>query len=247
MDHFLRFAAIAGLLLFAAHAQAAATKPGATFSDCKDCPKMVVIAPGTFQMGANRSEPMRGNEDRPLGPVHKVTIGYSFAAGAYEVTNKEFGAFIKATGYKPAASCQVWGGIEVKEGKTWQDPDYGVPTTPQQPVVCVTWNDAKAYTAWLSKKTGKKYRLLSESEWEYVARAGATTTWPWGDDAKRICEFANWYDIQGRKVQGQCEKRANRGGSWRTRLSRQDPAFRGRDPEPTASNIFGFRVARDMK
>ena len=293
---------------------AASPKPGSTFSDCKDCPKMVVVPPGTFQMGADRMELMREGE-RPLGPVHTVTIGYSFAAGAYEVSNKEFGAFIKDSGYKPAGSCQVWGGIEVKDGKTWQDPDYGVPTTPQQPVVCVTWNDAKAYTAWLSKKTGKKYRLLSEAEWEYANRAGSKAEWPWGDDAKRICEFANTYDIEGRKdprmtndgggaapaelcddhqgiaspvgsfkpnafglydmvgnvwewaedcsllpypatvptdgspveVQGPCEKRTNRGGSWRSRLSRQSPAFRGRDPEPTASNIFGFRVARDLK
>jgi formylglycine-generating enzyme required for sulfatase activity len=293
---------------------AAAPRAGATFSDCAACPKMVVVPPGTFQMGSDHIEPMRGNEMRPEGPIRTVTIAKAFAAGKFEVTNKEFGAFVKATGYVPAQACQVWGGIEVKQGKTWKDPDYGRPPQDNEPVVCITWRDAKAYVGWLAKITGKPYRLLSEAEWEYADHGGTSTTWPWGEDAGRICEFGNSFDITGRKdprmtndggpavdpkdlcddrfaivapvgsfkpngfglydmvgnvwewvedcslnlhpaspvdgspveVQGACEKRGNKGGSWRTRLSRQRPAFRGRDPETTASNIFGFRVGRNL-
>jgi formylglycine-generating enzyme required for sulfatase activity len=288
----------------------------AGFKDCAECPEMMSVPAGTFKMGTDHVEPMRNNEMRPEGPVRQVAIAKGFAAGKYEVTNKEFGAFIAASGYVPALACQVWGGVDVVKGKTWRDPDYGRPPADNEPAVCVSWLDAKAYAAWLSGKTGKRYRLLTEAEWEYAAKGGVATAWPWGDDAKKICEHANVYDAEGRKdprqtrdggdpsapkaecsdgfqivapvgkfkpnafglhdmignvwewtedcsapglypagpldgsatevSMGTCEKRAVRSASWRTRLSRQRPSFRGRDPEPTASNIFGFRVARDL-
>jgi formylglycine-generating enzyme required for sulfatase activity len=306
---------VATLALGTSAALATDEKPGTVLRDCPTCPELVVIPQGKFSMGSDHVEKMRGNEMRPEGPVRQVTIGYSFAAGKYEVTNAEFGAFLAATGYQPAAACQVWGGVDVVQGKTWRDPDYGRPPRDDEPVVCVTWNDAKAYAAWLGQTTGKKYRLLTEAEWEYAAKAGSTAAWPWGDEAQKICEYANVYDATGRadprqtndggdpsapkaecsdgqaivapvgrykpnafglhdmvgnvwewtedcsapglypnkpvdgsavQAQGVCEKRAVRSASWRTRLSRQRVSFRGRDPEPTASNIFGFRVAREL-
>ena len=177
---------------------AADMKPGQIIKDCPTCPEMVVIPSGAFKMGSDVVEAMRGGEMRPEGPIRDVKIPKAFAAGKYEVTNKDFGMFITASGYKPAESCQVWGGIDVVKGKTWRDPDYGRPPADDEPVVCVTWNDAKAYTAWLSKTTGKKYRLLTEAEWEYTAKAGSKTVWPWGNDAQKICEYANSFDKTGR-------------------------------------------------
>ncbi len=292
-----------------------AMKAGSAFRDCPTCPEMVAIPPGSFSMGSDVIEAMRGGEMRPEGPIREMKITKFFAAGKYEVTNKEFGVFIDATGYKAADACQVWGGVDVVKGKTWREPDYGRPPRENEPVVCVSWRDAKAYAAWLSKTTGKNYRLLSEAEWEYTAKAGSKSIWPWGDDAQRICEFANSFDKVGRadprqtndggaggaeqtqcsdgyaivapvgqfkpnafgvydticnvwewtedcsapglypdkprdqtavQVTGACDKRAVRSASWRTRLSRHRPTFRGRDPEPTASNIFGFRIGRDF-
>jgi formylglycine-generating enzyme required for sulfatase activity len=305
-----------GLAACASGPTTTAMNPGTAFRDCADCPEMVAIAPGSFTMGSDHIEAMRGNEMRPEGPIRQVNIAKPFAAGKYEVTNKEFGAFVTATGYKPAAACQIWGGVDVVPGKTWRDPDYGRPPRESEPVVCVTWLDAKAYAAWLSKTTGKTYRLLTEAEWEYTAKAGSKTIWPWGEDAQRICEFGNAFDKVGRadprqtndggatgaaqaecsdgyaivapvgqfkpnafgvydtignvwewtedcsapglypdkpldgsavQMAGQCDKRAVRSASWRTRLSRHRPTFRGRDPEPTASNIFGFRIGRDLE
>jgi formylglycine-generating enzyme required for sulfatase activity len=307
---------VLGLVAAATSANAADRRAGETFRDCDTCPEMVAIPAGTFQMGSDHVEPMRNNEMRPEGPVRTVTIAKPFAAGKYEVTNREFGAFIDATGYTPALACQVWGGIDKIDGKTWREPDYGRPTAEDEPVVCVSWLDAKVYAAWLSGKTGQRYRLLTEAEWEYAAKGGAKTTWPWGEDAQKICEYANVYDAEGRKdprqtrdggdpsapkaecsdgfqivapvgsfkpngfglhdmignvwewtedcsapglypagpldgsatpvSMGTCDKRAVRSASWRTRLSRHRPTFRGRDPEATASNIFGFRIARDL-
>jgi len=172
-------------------------------------------------------------------------------------------------------------------------------------VACVDWSDVKAYVQWLSEQTGHTYRLLSEAEWEYVARAGATTTYPWGDGEDGACKNANVYDadsaiplipwetlscVAGFKIvspSGQfephsfglydmignvwewtqdcyvmpypdesvneqpierdnCDRRVVKGGSWRTSFNWQRPAFRGRDPEVFASQIFGLRVARDL-
>ena len=82
-------------------------------------------------------------------------------------------------------------------GGDWTDPDYGRPPRDDEPVVCVSWHDAKAFTMWLSGKTGKRYRLLSEAEWEYVARDGTQTTWSWGGNPDLACKTGNVFDKQG--------------------------------------------------
>ncbi len=150
-------------------------KPGDTFRDCPDCPEMVVIPAGSFRMGD-----LSGGGDDDEKPVHEVRIGKSFAVGKYEVTRGEFARFVSSTGHDSGNACLTLegGNWKKRSGRTWRKP--GFRQTDREPVVCVNWRDAKAYLSWLSGKTGKTYRLLSESEWEYVARAKSGTNYPWG-------------------------------------------------------------------
>ena len=142
-------------------------KPGDTFRDCASiCPEMVLLPQGGFTMGSPKSEPDRGcfgdfcSED----PQHTVQIKYALAVGKFDVTFAEWDA------------CVADGGCG---GYSPPDQGWGRGT---RPVINVNWHHAQAYVAWLSKKTGKPYRLLSESEWEYAARAGTTTARYWGND-----------------------------------------------------------------
>jgi formylglycine-generating enzyme required for sulfatase activity len=144
-----------------APAQEGALKPKDTFKECPKCPEMMVVPAGSFTMGSPTTEPGRSAEE---GPQHTVTIARPFAVGRFEVTFEEWDACASGggcNGYKP--SDEGWGGG-------------------RRPVVNVSWDDAKAYIAWLSKKTGKPYRLLSGAEYEYATRAGTQTTYAWGDD-----------------------------------------------------------------
>ena len=137
---------------------------GSAFRDCAECPEMVVVPAGSFRMGSPESEEGRHDSE---GPMRRVTISEPFAVGKYEVTFSEWDACVSAGGcgdYRP------------------DDKDWG---RGNRPVIHVSWKDAQAYVAWLSEKTGKKYRLLSESEWEYAARAGTTTRYSWGDSVGR--------------------------------------------------------------
>ena len=150
---------------------------GAIFRDCDQCPEMVVVPAGRFRMGDLADD---GNDDER--PVHDVTIAAPFAVGKYEVTRGEFARFVEATDYHTGNTCQVWEGEwKQRSGLGWRKPGYT--QTDHHPVVCVSWKDAQAYVRWLSRETGKPYRLLSEAEWEYVARAGTMTKYWWGDQA----------------------------------------------------------------
>lgn len=149
-----------------------ALTPGTTFKDCVDCPEMVVVPAGRFVMGSPASEKGRNRNE---SPQHEVVIGHDFAIGKYEVTRRQFAEFVRATGYD----------MGNKRSK-----DTRNTSTDQLPVVSLGWNDAKAYAQWLTVKTGKPYRLLSEAEWEYAARAGSTTSRFWGEDASNACAFA---------------------------------------------------------
>ena len=128
-------------------------EPGSTFRDCPECPDMVVVPSGSFLMGSPESEANRHDTE---GPVHRVTFAHPFAVGVYEVAFAEWDA------------CVSDGGCG---GQRPDDRGWG---RGGRPVVNVSWENAKRYVEWLSRKTGEAYRLLSESEWEYVARAGAT-------------------------------------------------------------------------
>lgn len=167
-----------------------ARKPGEVFRDCADCPEMVVIPPGEFLMGSPPDEKGRDNDE---GPQHRVRIGEAFAVGKYEVTVGEYRRFVRESGHRSGNSCWTYDGGEWKDrsGRDWESP--GFRQSDQEPVVCVNWEDAQAYVRWLSGKTGEEYRLLSEAEWEYAARAGTTARFPWGEDSgqSRICGYAN--------------------------------------------------------
>ena len=143
------------------------------FRDCPECPEMVVVPEGSFLMGSTSGD---GDER----PVHEVTIGYRLAVGVYEVTLGEFARFVSATGRSMGDSCLTFEGDEWEErsGRHWRSPGFS--QTDAHPVVCVSWDDAKAYVQWLSGETGEAYRLLSEAEWEYVARAGTTGPYHFG-------------------------------------------------------------------
>jgi formylglycine-generating enzyme required for sulfatase activity len=124
---------------------------------------MVVVPNGKFTMGSPDSELGHDNDEVQVS----VSIAKSFAVGKFAVTRIEFAAFVEETGHKTDGGCYTWSGSERK-------------LQANNPVVCVNWNDANAYAEWLSSKTGKTYRLLSEAEREYVTRAGTTTPFWWG-------------------------------------------------------------------
>ncbi len=173
------------------------SQPGRVFRDfLKDGspgPEMVAIPGGTFLMGSPASEVGRGFDERQ----HSVSVK-SFAIGKFEVTVGQFKQFVKAADYQTEAEksggCYYWTGSEWQQeaGKNWRTP--GFTQTDEHPVVCVSWNDAVAYTEWLSNQTGQRYRLPTEAEWEYAARARTTTAYYWGDNADEGCRFANGAD-----------------------------------------------------
>jgi formylglycine-generating enzyme required for sulfatase activity len=179
---------------FAAFAQAQA--PGTVFRDCPDCPEVVVMPPGSFMMGSPASEAARGTGE---GPQRTVTIAYSFAVGRYEITREQYTQFAREAGQTlGGGNCWYWSGEDVRHksddpSRGWHNAGYVQGN--DHPVVCVNWHDAKAFTAWLSDKTGKTYRLLTEAEWEYAARAGSNTPHPWGDDSNDACINANVGDL----------------------------------------------------
>ena len=164
---------------------------GDTFRDCPGCPEMVVVPSGRFRMGSPESEAGRYDDE---GPVRQVTIARPFAVGVNEVTRGEFARFVSATGRSMGNACWTYEGGEWKErsGRHWRSPGFS--QTDSHPVVCVNWSDAKAYVRWLSGETGEAYRLLSEAEWEYVARAGTRTARYWGEDERGQCRYANGVD-----------------------------------------------------
>ncbi len=171
----------AGGLLGATAGLAGAQEVGEVFRDCEVCPEMVVVPPGSFMMGSPASEEGRWGDE---GPQHRVTIDYRFAVGVYEVTFEEWDACVLGGG------C---GGLEA------DDVGWG---RGRRPVINVHWADAWAYADWLTERTGEEYRLLTEAEWEYVARAGTSTPRYWGESAQQQCQYANGYDAVGHAEHG---------------------------------------------
>ena len=180
-----------------------APKAGQSLRDCSDCPEMVVVPAGSFLMGSSDEETARDveaavphNEFKFAKestefehPQHPVSIDRSFALGKHRVTRGEFAVFAHETGYLTEGGCTLWidHKYPVLPEASWQNP--GFTQTDRDPVVCVSWQDAKAYVAWLNAKLAAHvpamgdgiYRLPSEAEWEYAARAGTRTLRWWGD------------------------------------------------------------------
>jgi formylglycine-generating enzyme required for sulfatase activity len=173
-------------------------KPGDIFKECDKCPEMVVVPPAldSFTMGSQAIE--AGHEDDE-GPQHSVTIPKKFAVGKFHITVDQFSAFVKETKYDAGSRCSIYENGEWRRdqaGRSWRIP--GFPQTPSQPVVCINWKDADAYVRWLSRKTSRIYRLLTEAEREYAARAGTATRYFFGDDEKDECRYGNGGDQTAR-------------------------------------------------
>lgn len=237
-----------------------ALKPGDVFRDCRDCPEMVIVGAGEFEMGSNDYDVEK--------PMHRVSMAKAFAIGRREVTFEEW------------SQCMAAGACTRTE-------DQGQGR--DRPVTDVSWRDAKAYLAWLSQKTGKAYRLPSEAEWEYAARAGTKSTYWWGREVGS--RFANCrecggsgqqtlatgsfaanpfglFDTAGNAAEwvedcwndsyrgaprdgsawtnGQCGQRVLRGGSFDSQARYVRSASRFRYDLDVRYYANGFRVARDL-
>ncbi|WP_149086254.1 formylglycine-generating enzyme family protein [Pseudomonas prosekii] len=182
----LAFAAAVASLLPGVAQAAETAQPGKVFKDCKDCPEMVVLPTGTFTMGTPDNEVGREPDE---GPLHPVTFAKPLAISRFQVLVGEWDAYLRDTGYvmpdgdtRPGRECKA-----------------GVPRyerTAKHPAVCMDFPEANAYVEWLSKKSGKTYRLVSESLREYAARAGSSGPFPFPfDEGKEysIAKHANTY------------------------------------------------------
>ncbi|MEM7295576.1 MAG: SUMF1/EgtB/PvdO family nonheme iron enzyme [Pseudomonadota bacterium] len=240
--------------------------PGEHLRDpkCPECPLLVVLPPGSFQMGSDRSDSEQ--------PVHQVTIDLPFAIGKFEVTLEEYGA------------C-------VADGACRAVPNNGGLNEERLPAGTVRWEDTQDYVRWLSGETGNTYRLPSEAEWEYAARAGTETPYPWGESAERKANCRDcdtrWsgiapapvgsfsenafklHDMNGNVwewvsdcahdsyegapddgtpwITGFCAKSVIRGGSFRDPAFAATSSFRTEASPAQERADFGFRVVRVLR
>lgn len=184
--------------------------PGREFRDCPDCPQMVIVPAGRFIMGSSAAEKAwAAAHGTSLGsvadeaPQHEVSVP-SFAIGKYDVTRGEYAVFVRETGHTAGDGCgpdsYSW---KKRPDLNWQNPGFN--QTDRDPAVCVSWQDAKAYIAWLNGKVKHglsaagdgPYRLPRESEWEYAARAGTSTRFWWGEDDAAARDNAWYMDNSG--------------------------------------------------
>ena len=211
---------------------------GHRFRDCPTCPEMIVVPAGSYEMGSPSSEAGRDDDE---GPVHQVTITKSFAVGKYEVTFNEWDACVAAGG------C---GNPRHPKYPTY-DRDWDRGNRPVE----VLWDDTQEYVSWLSRVTGKTYRLLSKAEWEYVARAGSTTAYPWGDDIgtnKANCDgCGSQWDEQSTAPVGSFEANTfgvfdTAGNAWEWVEDCYNDSYEGAPDDGSAwtSENCWFRVAR---
>jgi formylglycine-generating enzyme len=175
--------------------------PGTSFRDCSNgCPEMVVVQQGRFTMGAPMGEEARENLPNELRgssvPQHLITIRHKLAIAKFDVTRDEYAQFVAETNRPDLDSCitvNASGTGFIATNGNWHSP--GFPQTGRDPVVCVSWDDARAYVVWLSAKTGHVYRLPTEAEWEYAARAGTTTARYGSDNPAELCRYSNVGDL----------------------------------------------------
>jgi sulfatase modifying factor 1 len=168
---------------------AAAPIPGTLIRDCPTCAAMMVLPAARFKQGFAATD--RGSVSYEK-PQHWVNIIRPFAMSADLVTVEEYRQFIDATG-RVVPGCETYDGAwKYRPENNWQNPGFA--QSGLHPVTCVSWNDAVAYAQWLSTKTGHQYRLPSASEWEYAARAGGETVYPWASNGSNACTYANVAD-----------------------------------------------------
>ncbi len=172
-------------------------------------PAMVNIPAGKFMMGAEGGDPA-------TLPIHPVSVD-AFQMGKYAITVAEFRKFAQDTGFSRESTCNDYIDNQGLRGPThkgsgrWDNNRYTY--SDYQPVTCISWQDANAYAAWLSKKTGIGYRLPTEQEWEYAAKANTTTRYFWGDDPTltQACKYGNFADFTGEYTNNQKYGLSNRG------------------------------------
>lgn len=141
-------------------------------------------------MGAPGSE---AGQNKDEAPVHRVDVA-TFALGKTEVTRGQFAAFVNQTNYRTDDKCWTIEGGDYAErsGRSWRKPGFA--QEDKHPATCINWDDAIAYAEWLSRKTGKQYRLPTEAEWEYAARGNTSTERYWGSKPEEACRYANTAD-----------------------------------------------------
>ena len=191
-----------------APAAAVARKPGETFRDCPNCPEMVVVPAGRFLMGVSPHDVERLAMAPQIAahdmPQHEVTIAKPFAIGKFTVTRAEFAAFVRAANFQPPKGCftaEPGRGWVMREELDWQNPGFA--QTDRDPVVCLSRLEVTAFIDWLRRQTGQPYRLPSEAEWEYAARAGTTTPFYWGEDPRQVCAYGNIGDETAHEKRGE--------------------------------------------
>lgn len=152
-------------------------------------PDLVVIPAGEFELGASKRDKQAPDSEKP---AHRVVLTQPFALARTETTVAQFAEFVRRSGYVSLAERRGYsevfdlasGRLVRGVGVDWRHDHLGKPARPEQPVVHVAYADAVAYTRWLSERSGRRYRLPSEAEWEYVLRAGGEGVYPWGDKPK---------------------------------------------------------------
>jgi sulfatase modifying factor 1 len=163
--------------------------------DCAECPEMVTVPAGVAVLGATAADPHRRPDELPL---RRFRILQPFAVSRYEITRDQYEAFALATGRAAGGDClsdrRQRGNWVHDADTTFRDPGFS--QSGDHPVACVNWAEAKAYVDWLNTRTRGGYRLLTEVEWEYVARGGAANAvYPWGNELAKGCSFANGFDL----------------------------------------------------
>ncbi len=222
------------------------------------------IAAASAKLAAIKAEAAKG-------PAMVRIPGKNYEMGKYDVTRGEFAKFVSETGYDAGNSCYFWTGSAWKSqsGSNWRNPGFNQDDT--HPVTCVNWNDAQAYATWLSKKTGKQYRLPNEAEWEYACYGGSQTEYCGGSDLNAVAWYhdnsnstthtvgqkqANGYglyDMSGNvwqlmenRYDNEHDRRALRGGSWNDGAGNLRAALRGYVDPTGRVSYFGFRLARTL-
>lgn len=164
-------------------------------ASCDFCPAMVVVPAGTAIVGAAEHDPFKRDDELP---ELRIAVPAPFEVSRYEVTRGQYEAFVRATGREVGGDCLTdrtqRGNWVIDANTTFRDPGFTQSDT--HPVACVSWEEARAYVAWLNSETSGGYRLLTETEWEYVARSGTNENlvYPWGNEADAGCAYANGFD-----------------------------------------------------